>query len=813
MKKLFFGQTGYQNYLKIIYRQMKRSKAVSILNVAGMTLALLVSMGIYAYISHELSYDRYHAEADRVHRLTYRFQNAEGYDIHWARMNQSWVNQLETEFPEIQKLVRFQSFRTRDVSVGQDNYREQFAFATDPEVFELFDLEVVKGSREASLKPYSTVLTETAARKYFGDKEPLDATIRVTNDMGEKESYKVVAVIKDPPANTHLPIHLLTSINREEDRRGSAYTYVLLDEYADINELNAKITDFALAQEDRQEGDILTVQLQPLTDIHLHSHLSREIVANGDVQNLVIFGLVGFFLMVIASVNFINLNMVRSMDRLKEFSLRKTLGAAQWEHLAYLTYDALVFCMTSAVIATVIFFVGMPSFEQFLGHGLVFEPVKLLVFIMVCVLMITGLSAVLASIPLLGVLRKPLSRTISYSSSYKSGARGFLLGLQFAAVLALVSSLIIIQRQFSYMTQQNLGFNSDQVIVLQDNNRTVMRQYDRLKSELMKFPEVQDVTAVMQVPSTAIRDQGTVTLADDPSLAVAADIQVIDLNASKMLEMEFLAGTDLPAHLRQEMNTPDSILWRDFTTKARGYLINESAAKRLGWQNPQEAIGQQINWSIGGISLNHGPVAGVIRDFHQESLAEEIRPLVMTYEPLWISNMLVKTKTDQVFAWHDRLELFWKEQFPDQPMQWSYLDEKLNQIYSSEKRQLTLITVFTTIAVFIAFVGLYVMIMYAVRRRLRELAIRQVLGSKWTDQLLLLGRGYLLIVLLSMVVAFPAVYWPMQSWMSGYAYHITLEGFAFLLAGALLLVILLLTLVFQVFKNRQTNPATVLAVE
>ena len=808
-----FDPANYQNYLKVIFRNMKRNKGTSLMNIVGMTLAFFVSIVIYAYIHHELSYDRYHANAERTFRMTYRFQNAEGYDIHWARMNQPWVNQVREEFPEIQALVRFQSFRKRDVRVGQDNYREQFSYAVDPAVFDLFDLHVIKGSRAASLKPYTTVLTETAARKYFGVQDPLGKTIQVTNDMGEKENYEVTAVIQDPPSNTHLPIHLLTSINSEQDRRGWAYTYILLKDKADITTVEGKIDEFIATHRDAEAGGKLTIHFQPLQDIHLHSNLSREITVNGDSKNLMIFGLVGIFLLIIASVNFINLNMVRSMDRVKEFGLRKSLGAGIRAHQVYLTLDALVFCIISAALALILFFVSLAQFEQFLGHPLVLGFGELLLFLVLCLFVITGLSAVMASSPLAGMLRKPVSRTISFAGTYKSGAKRVLLGVQFTAVLLLVSSLVIIQKQFFFMTNTQLGFNTDQVMVLHENNRSVMRKYDLLKTELMKFPEVKDVTAVMQVPTTAIRDQGTVTILNDPSLTIAADMQVIDLNAGEVLEMEFLAGTNLPSHLRQPSDIPDSVAWDGFTTKPRGYLINESAAKRLGWESPQEAVGQQINWSIGGISLNHGAVAGVIKDFHQESLAEEIRPLVLTYEPLWTPNILVKTNTDQVLAWHDKLEVFWKDQFPGEPLQWSYLDEELNRIYQSEKRQLQLITVFTAMAVFIACMGLYVLIMYAVKRRLKELAIRKVLGSQWTDQLALLGQGYFLIAFVSMLVAFPLAYWPMKEWLSGYAYHIDLEGSSFLISGSLLLLILLSTLVYQVVRNARTNPATVLAAE
>ncbi|MEL7148680.1 MAG: ABC transporter permease, partial [Bacteroidota bacterium] len=364
---------------------MKRNKGISLMNILGMTLAFVVSIAIYVYILHELSYDRYHSRADKVYRVTYRYQNAEGYDIHWARMNQPWVNQMTDEFPEIEKLVRFQSFRSRDVSVGQVNYREQFSYAVDQEVFDLFDLPIVLGSKAASLQPYTVVLTETAADKYFGDQDPTGKSIMISNDMGAKDRYMVTAVIKDPPDNTHLPIHMLTSINDEQDRRGWAYTYILLNDEANISSVESKIADFISTHGNENDEGQLTVHFQPLKNIHLYSHLSREIVANGDVKNLMIFALVGLFLLIIASVNFINLNVVRSLDRIKEFGLRKSLGAHGGEHQVYLVLDAIVLCFLSAAFATIIFFLGLRQFQQFLGHQLVFDPLWLLPLLLLLV--------------------------------------------------------------------------------------------------------------------------------------------------------------------------------------------------------------------------------------------------------------------------------------------------------------------------------------------------------------------------------------------------------------------------------------------
>ena len=804
-----FYRSIYESYIRVILRSMKRKKVTTAMNVFGMALTFLVCMAIFSYVSHEMSFDKYHQQADKIYRATYRFKNANGYDIHWARMNQGWVNELTNNFPQIDKLVRFQSFRTRDIQIGSKNFRENYAYAVDREVFDLFDLEIVKGSKAESLTPYTVVLTTSTAQKYFGAEDPIGQTMEISDDQGVKETYKVTAVIKDLPSNTHLPITLLTSINSVEDRAGWAYVYLLLKDKADIQSIQEKMPDFIADHETLSEGDQLSVHFQPLSSIHLHSHLSREIVANGNMKYVVIFIFVGLFLLIIGTVNFINLNTIQSLDRIKEFGLRQSLGATKGEMKIHMVLEALVLGLFSSAVAFIGFAVGLKYFEQFVGHSLVFSDVEMVLGLIGLTIVIAFFSALITSISMMRIDFRQISNWFKPSSNYKSVQKYILLGLQFSAMLLLITSMVIVQRQFTYMTQKSLGYNGDQILVLRNNNRDVMRKYESLKNELKQLSGVLDVTAVMEVPSVPVKDQGPVTVLGDAQNTISADIQIMDLNATDVLGMEFIAGGQLPQYLHQQFDQPDSILWKDFTTKQRAYLINESACQKLGW-SPEEAIGQEINWAIGEFSLKHGPVMGVIKDFHQESLNEKIRPLVITYEPLWVRNMLVKINTDDNFAMHSSIEELWKETFTDQPLELSYLDQELENQYQEEKKQLELISSFTFIAILIAFIGLYGMMAYTIKLRIKELVIRRVLGSNWFNALRLLSREYIMLALVSMLVVFPLVYWLMNGWLANYAYHIAINGTGFLLSGGLLFLLITLTLTYQITVTTNTNPSTVL---
>lgn len=799
----------YQTYFVVIARSIRKKKIITAMNITGLSMALLVFFCIFAYISHEVSYDRYHPKADRVHRMTYRFQNTDGYDIHWARMNQDWVNELPNTFPAIESLVRFQSFRTRNVKVGQRNFKENFSYAVDPEVFDLFDFKIIDGADNPLFNPYSVVLTSTAAQKYFDDISPIGQLIGITNDLGEIENYQVTGIIEDIPSNTHLPVHLLTSINDEKDRIGWAYTYILLKEGESIENIKSGMDEFLETHQPLNEGDRISVLFQPLTSIHLESHLSREIITNGHSQNLLIFGSIGIFLLVIASVNFINLNTIQSIDRVKEFGLRKYLGATKRELKMYFRLEAILLTLLSASLAFAFFTLGLESFEQFIGHQLVFSYGQMAIGLVIILVIMSFISAGVSGLLLSKMEFKQLANWFSFNPGYNDIQKRILLGLQFCLVLMLITSMWIVQRQFTYMTQKNLGYNQEQLLVVKNNSREVMRHYETMKEEIRKVAGVQDISAIMEMPSVPVKDQGQVTILDQPDITISSDIQIIDLNATELLELEFLAGSHLPSFLREKDDLPDSILWQNFGSKARGYLINEAACHALGF-TPEEAIGVQVDWTIGGFSLKHGPIAGVIKNYHQESLTEKIRPVIMTYEPLWLRHILIKTNNSNHFDLHTKVEDFWKNQFPNEPLELSYLDEELEKQYQSEKQQLQLITTFTGIAIIIGFMGLHAMMAYSIKIRIKELAIRRVLGANWLNTIQLLGREYLILALIAMGIIFPLTYQIMNNWLSNYAYHISINGIAFGVAGFLLIGIIVMTLMFQIIQFGKMNPTLAL---
>lgn len=636
----------FKNHIKIIFRNIIKKSLFSGVNILGMSAAIAIASAIFIYVSHELSYDSYHSKSDRIYRVTYRFNNQNGYDIHWARVNQPWINELPETFPEIEHLVRFQSFRPRNIIVGENKFREENAFATDAEVFDLFDFYFISGSPELALAtPYSIVLTRSTALKYFGNTNPVGKEIIILNEAGEKEVFTVTALIEDQPSNTHLPVTLLTSINREEDRTGWAYTYILLYENTQIEKITLGIPDF-LESRIRDSAEGLSIHFQPIADIHLHSNLSREIVQNGNYDYVIIFSLVAIFLLVIAAINFANLNTVQSYGRSKEVGLRKVMGADSAHLKRYFLLEAFVLTSISSMLGFGIVAVFFATLQNFIGHELQFDWSLFCLISILAVVMITILSGLY---PAQVISRfSPVVALHGFTDHMFKGSRlrRLLVGLQFVISIGLVSSTLIIHKQFSFIYHHNLGYDHDQVLAITHLPEEVTTSYETLKQRLKRIPGVDDVTAVMEIPTIPIKDEGRVQINGklDQDNLPTADLQIIDINALKVLGMELLAGTTLSESLKSVESVAGSD--EDFLTyladRRREYLINESAMELFGWSNPEEAIGNLISWSIGNISLKQGPVVGVVRDYHQESLKVKIDPLVMTYEPIWLHQVLVK---------------------------------------------------------------------------------------------------------------------------------------------------------------------------
>lgn len=805
-----------KNHIKTSYRNLVRNKAYTFINLAGMSLAFAFALAIFAFVSHEMSYDRYHTNAERVFRVTQRFQNNDGYDIHWARVNLPYINELAEDSPEIESLVRFQSFRPRRVLVKEQKFTESNAFAVDPEVFELFDFKLLAGDKNALSTPQTVVLTASIANKYFGNQNPMGQLIEIHDDATDMRlSYTVTGVMEDQPSNTHLPITFLSSINGADERTGWAYIYLLLRQNSSAETLAEKLPEFVKEKGDNG-GVGTTLSLQPIVDIHLHSNLSRELKANSNASNIVLFSVVAVFLVLISSINFANLSIVKSLSRSKEVGVRRVLGSAKGQLYSLFMVEAFALIGASIVIAVVIYLAISPWLASLIGHPLFVDWTSVILGGSGLIVLI----AVVASVyPARIVMRYALGSSIRGnvdSLPKHSRFKKSLIGLQFLIALTLLSGTLLLQRQFSFITSRQLGYDKEQLLAIDNIPMEAKASYEVFKTELMGINGIKDVSAILELPTRPVKDEGRVLIAGRPEdEAYTADIQVMDFNGLDVLGIELLAGSNIPSSTKSQPRLPDPE--EDFqaflVSKRRAYMINESALKTFGWSTPEEAINQQITWSIGPLSLGQGPIVGVVQDFHQESLHASIDPVVFAYEPIWLSNILIKTTSGDYPTLIGKIERVWNEMYPDLPINLIFADQEVDRLYQAEQVQRTLMMAFSLIAILITLLGFYAIISYNLERRLKEMGIRKVLGAKLSNLFGLLGKEYVLIAIVSLLLSIPLIWTFGKKWLEAYMYRIEMNGTSILVSFGFLTGVLLATLALQIIKLNRRNPVEVLKAE
>ena len=802
----------YLNLTKVIFRNLRRKWGYSLINMLGLGVSLTVFGLMLAYVTHEFSYDRFHQDHQRTFRVTYQENAEEPVEGHWARVPLDWVNLMPEYFPQVEAFVRFQSFRFRDIRVGEQAYREQFAFAVDADVFDVFDVQFKAGDPESALRqPNSAVLTESIARKYFGDENPMGQTIRSLDSGGQEINYQVTGIIRDFPANSHLSINLLTSINSDDDRRGWAYIYIKLQEVSDREILSAQMGEFIVAHSPDPETTAM-FNLQPIANIHLKSDLVREIMPNNRLSYILIFLVASIFLLVVASINFANLNTVQSLGRAREVGVRKFLGGSRSHLSRYFYLEAQVMFSGTLLMAVAGYGLLLPYLQQFLGLNL--KPNYPIIGI-TGLLLTLGLPWITSLYPTQWLSRLETMKALKQQIAAGKNATGkrLLVGLQFALAMMLISSMLITQRQFSFLQQKHLGFQGEQVLAIRHMPDQAKQEIDFLRETLTRLPEIQDVSAVMELPGNAVRD-GIALLkpGQEPDEGTNVDIQIVEPNFPELMSMTFAAGGPIPYATTYESMPEGSDVTdiiQTISSRKRHYVLNETAASLLGWDDPAEAIGQLISGNNFFYQLAEGPIVGVVKDYHQESLRAAIDPVVMVYEPIWLGHLLIRANLRDLMQSVNQVEEVWKAHYPGYPMDLTFLDQELNKLYMQEKKQLQLLQVFSMIAMLIAVLGLVGLMGYALKIRQKELTIRKVLGANLSSLVQLLAREYLLSLLIGITVAIPVVWWGMKQWLDYYAYHTNIGASSFVISVTVLFLLIMVPLVWLVLRSDR-NPAEVL---
>jgi putative ABC transport system permease protein len=798
-----------KNYLKIAFRSLKKHKVYSIINISGLAIGMAVCVLISMWILNEVSFDRFHEKADRICRLTMDIEV--GSLLHTPVSLTAAGPALVQEFPEVVTAARVDRPNRATVKVDDRIYQEADVGFAENAIFEIFTFPFISGDPKTALEaPNTVVITESMAKKYFGEEDPLGRILRFDN----ARDFSVTGVVADIPANSHYRFNMLRSFrthiatgNVSDDMWFDVrfFTYLLLDEHTTPEQLERKLPGFIdrhIGEGLKATGGSATFFLQPLKKIHLYSDFERDISANGDITYIYLFAAIALFVLLIAGINFINLSTARSTTRAREVGMRKTLGAIRSRLIGQFLGESMLHSFLAMGLAVVLIRLFLPFFNSVIGSDLTLnffqKPWLMAAFLgmalMVGVFAGSYPSLILSSFPPVQVLKGVLKPGGSHSR-----LRKILVVFQFAVSIALIASTMIVYNQIIFMKNKELGFDKEHVVLLPGLRENLRKSYSSIRSELINLSGVVDVGASDLVPSRGhlIGTYLPEGFADDQVLTM--DYMNVDAHYIPTMGIDVIEGRNFSEEFATD---PD-----------QSVLINEAAAKKIGWEEP---VGKRFVFRPPPGSdgdTTYLSVIGVVKDFHLQSLRERIEPLIIFYDTDSIGTMSVRIAADKTQHTLDLLEKKWKELDPNRPFPYLFLDDSFDGLYRQEDRLKAIIFTFSLLAVLIGCLGLFGMAAFTAEQRTKEIGIRKVLGASVPGIIRLLAKELVLLVILANVIALPVAYFVMHRWLQNFVYRMDVHPIIFVLAAVISLSIALITVSYQAIRAALANPVDSLRYE
>jgi len=798
-----------KNYFKTAWRNLWRNKVFSAINLLGLSTGLACCILMFLFIQNELSYDKYHVQAKNIYRVTSEAEGPNGKTA-LAVTPAPWAPLMKKDYPEIKNYTRLLGAEKTDVGQqGQQHFYETELLYADSTFLDIFSVELEKGDRKTALQqPNSIILTKETAKKYFGEEDPIGKTLEVNSFVG-RVNVQVTAVAKKLPANSHFRFNLLVSMQTLGDMSNfwgfhMFQTYLLLNDNSSPGDLEKKFPAFVnkyIINNPRADGK-QDIHLQPMTSIHLHSNMTGELGANGDITYIYVFAGVAIFILLIACFNFTNLSTARSLTRAKEVGLRKVVGAGKKQLLGQFLGETILFAFISLILAIGIAFLALPLFNQLSGKALHIDfsnnyaLVMVLVGLAVAVGLLAGLypAAILSAFKPVEVLKGKFTR-----GSKGVSFRKVLVTLQFIVSIGLIASTILVSRQLNFLRNKKLGFDKENVVVLslpKDMDSTKLTSF---KASLLGEPSILSVAGSSSVPGVNIPVNQVNDGSADLTKAQSMQMLFIDQDFVGTMKMKLLAGRDFSA------DHP--------TDKTEGFVLNEEAVKKMGWKNPAAAIDKTIQWIMPGTVLKKGKVLGVVENFNITPLKSAVQPLVMHYSVLRMQYLYVRFNQTDARSATGLIEKRFNEFYPKQSFEYSFLDDNLNAMYDNEKRLATIFSYFSSLAILIACLGVLGLSLYSIQQRIREIGIRKVLGAGVLRITAGLMTEFVKPVLVASVVATPIAWYVMSRWLGDFAYRTPISWWIFIVAGVAALLIAVLTVSIQAIRAAMSNPARSLRTE
>lgn len=802
-----------KSYLKIALRNLLKHKAYSFINIAGLAVGLACCLLISLYVKDELSYDRYHAKADRIFKVATEVRSAEK-QSQFALTPAPLAEALARDFPEVETTTRlFTFFGEGLVRYGEKRFNEPRIYFGDSTFFDVFSIPLLRGEIKTALaQPNTVVLSESAARKYFGSNDPLGKTLSINNDGLD---LQVAGVMQDIPANTHFHCDFLISLSTTRMSRNPSFitninfhTYAVLRPNASAQTLEAKFPEaikkyvaaqvaarFGQSFEEFTAAGIETKwQLVPITDIHLRSRREYEIEANGNIATVYLFAAIAAIVLLIACINFMNLAAARSASRAKEIGVRKVIGSNRLQLLRQFLTESLLLSFLALLAGLVLVELFLPTFNQLAGKQIEtsFFANAASIAILLGVTLLVGLLAGSYPAFVLSAMRPVLVlKSSSPVSASGTWIRRGLVVFQFAISVALIAGTFIVHSQLGFVLNRSLGFDKEQVLVIKRAS-ALGQQRETFKQRLLQNPSVNNVAASTTLPGKLYGRSTYRALGAPAENSHAMHEMYVDENFLPTLGIALKSGRNFS---------------REFATDTSAVILNEAAAKLFGWANP---LGQTLTQP--GDSLWRAAVIGVVKDFHFESLHKPIQPLVILHQPFF-QYLSVRLRPENFAATVQAVESLWKEFVPQQPFEFSFLDQDFDAQYRAEERTGKIFGLFAALAIFIACLGQFGLASHTIQKRTKEIGVRKVLGASATSIVGLLSKEFVRLVVMAVLIAAPMAYYIMNRWLQDFAYRIEIGWWVFALAGGVALLIALITVSTQAIKAALANPVEALRYE
>jgi putative ABC transport system permease protein len=793
----------FKNYLKVAFRNSVKHKFYALLNVLGLGIGMACCLLILLYVTHELSYDTFHSKADRIYRVVTDIKTPTE-TLNIGVTSTPMAAAIKADLAEVEDMVRMDDVEFL-VTINGNTLQEDDAMIADASFFQIFDFSLRRGDPQTALeKPLSIVLTEDAAKKYFGDEDPMGQRLLLENEY----DATVTGVMENVPENASFDFEMLLSMSsrlevfapylKEQWGNFTNVAYVLLAEQTDPRSLETKLPDFLsqyISEVDVADGMDYTLFLEPLQDVY---YSERGGFQSGNMDNVRIFTVIVIFILLIACINFMNLSTARASERAKEVGVRKVIGAVRRQLTIQFLFESVLLSLVAAFLAVLGSELLLPVFNQLAGKTVAnsFFDHTFLLYGVIGVALLIGILAGIYPALVLSRFKSSAILKGRFSSSKRGVVlRKALVVTQFAMSIMLIIGTAVVYAQLSYMRNQSLGFKKEQVLVIDfRGDSDIQEKREMIKQQLGSHPQVASVSMSSSVPGR-LNSNAYSEIVNPGGEMQATNINLfyVDHQFLEQYEMQLAAGR---------------FFSEAFSTDSSALIVNEALVASYGYASAEDIIGKRFSqWGV------EGEIIGVVKNYHFRSLQQEIAPMSIRLNPQFSRYISLNLTSADMSSTLAELQHTWMRLAPQRPFHYFFMDEAFDQQYRAEERFGQLFIYFSGLAIFIACLGLLGLISYTVVQRTKEIGIRKVLGATEASIVSLLSRDFLTLVLVAFVVAIPVAWFTLQQWLAEFAYRTTMPWWAFALAGLVAMITALLTVGFQSLKAAVANPVVSLRSE